>query len=51
MRPKMPSQSTISDCRFATVNAKIGNRRLTLTECFCAGLYLGIFLSGCSIVS
>ena len=51
MRPKMPSQSTISDCRFATTNSKIGNRRLTFAVCCFAGLLVGILLAGCSAVS
>jgi len=51
MRQKMPSQSTISDCRFAIANSKIGNRRLTLAVYCFAGLLLGILLAGCSAVS
>ena len=51
MRRKMPSQSTISDCRFETANSKVGNRRLTIAVCCYAGLLVGILLAGCSAVS
>ena len=44
MRPNKPSQFAISQSR-------IGSRRLILALCFCVGLYLGILLSGCSIIS
>jgi len=51
MRPKMPGQSTISDCGFATADLKISNRGLAPSLCFCAGLLVGILLAGCSAVS
>ena len=51
MRPKMPSQSTISGFWNSTSNSKIGNRILTLAVYCIAGLFAGILLAGCSAVS
>jgi len=51
MRPNVPSQSTISDCRFATANSRIGNRRSTVSVIFFAALLLGVLLGGCSALS
>ena len=51
MRRKMPSQSAISGFRNSNANSRIGNRRLAFAVCCYAGLFLGILLAGCSVVS